>query len=197
MRKFKILFTLLLFSLVTAQLVTGCASNDATRLTTSVTQPVTTTTFGSPEVIEGQIYVDRVHVESSLVTFYGTAGLPDGTILHSLLIEGEEPLSWWPTDMDMLVQNGQWTASVALDERGQVKNILVGPSYYYKVYQKDNPTNTAGAFFDLIGPPPIEPWWRRGIFREMFGIALGIIVIIIAGVYGIMRWRHRVKTESG
>ena len=195
-RKSKTLITLLLFVLVTAQLATGCASDGTTGMTTSVTPPVTTTTFGSPEVVEGQIDVYHVHVESSLISFSGTAGFPDDTTLHSRLYEDETSLSWWPDYMDIVVQNGRWTASVDLDMPRQVKNILVGPRYHFEVWLTNNPANKSGIFFDLVGPPPFEPWWIREIFWAMIGIALGIIVIILAGIYGIMRWRYRVKTKS-
>jgi hypothetical protein len=190
MKKLKILIVVLLIT--STILDTGCRHNSKLQATNYASSSVTITTpANSPVVVEGRIDVNRVQVEPSLITFWGIAGLPDDTIIRSQLYEGETPLSWWPTDMDILIQNSQWTISVALESRGQVNNILVGPRYYYKVWQKDNPANSTGMFFDLIGPPKITPLWKQGIFWLLISIIIGIIIIAL-GIYNVIRLKRTI-----
>ena len=141
-------------------------------------------------IIEGQIDVRETRVGSSFVTFSGAAGLPDGTVLHSQLSEGETLLSWWPTGMDIVVQNKRWVDSVDLSEIGQTNKILVGPVYHYKIWQQDDPANIAGSTFDLVGPPPAEPWWQRGIFWLAVCVGIGIPSVIAVIIF-LMRAKYR------
>ncbi len=119
--------------------------------------PLTVTTPPtSHEVVEGQIHVYGVHVESSLIRFSGTAGLPDRTVLRSQLYQDSTLLLWWPTGQDIAVQNGEWTISVALEDDGRPREILVGPVYRVDVWERDNPAQHSGFSFDLVGPPPVS-----------------------------------------
>ncbi len=188
---YKLAFALIFLSLVLVSLA-GCNHYAVAQTTTSTnTTLATTQPAASAEIIAGQIKANRVQVDFSSINVTGTAGLPDGTILHSRLFEEGLPLAWWPTGTNIIVQNGQWIDSVALEAAGQTKNILSGPDYHYEIWQQDDSVNTAGLFFDLAGPPPADPWWRRGIFWLIAGIGIGILAVIAVIVF-LIRARHRI-----
>jgi hypothetical protein len=171
--------------------VSGCRRHADIQSIADIYSPLTTVLPStSVTIIEGQIDFREFRVSSSFVTFSGTAGLSDGTVLHSQLSEGETLFSWWPTATDIIVQNNRWVDSVDLSEIGQTDKILIGPVYYYKIWQQDNLANIAGSAFDLVGPPPAEPWWQRGIFWLMIGIGIGILAVIAVIIF-LIRARHR------
>jgi hypothetical protein len=132
---------------------------------TTIINPVYT-----PPIYQGNILVEHVHVESSLIKFSGTAGLPEGTILHSQIYEDNVPLSWWPTTNDITVQNGQWTVSVSFGEQKTDGRISVGPQYIFDIWQEDYLDVRGEYSFDLVGPPKMQVWWKRipSITKEFF-----------------------------
>ncbi len=184
--------TVIFSAILLLALVGGCRRHADIQSIADTYPPLTTIQPStSIAVINGQIDVHEVRVGSSFVTFSGTAGLPDGTVLHSQSSEGETLLSWWPTGKDIIVQNNQWVDSVDLSEIGQTNKILIGPVYHYKIWQQDDLANIAVSAFDLVGPPPAEPWWQRGIFWLLVGVGIGILAII-AVIMFLIRIRHRV-----
>jgi len=189
---YRLTFMFLFFSLVLIPLA-GCRNYaDAQTMTFENVSLTTTQPAASAEIIAGQIKANRVQVDFFSINVTGTAGLPDGTILHSRLFEEGLPLAWWPTGTDIIVKNSQWIDSVTLEETGQTNKILIGPGYHYEIWQQDDPTNTAGLFFDLVGPPPADPWWRRGILWLIAGIGIGILAVIAVIIF-LVRVRHRVS----
>jgi len=88
------------------------------------------------------------------VEFSGISTLPNGTRLQTQLYVGDKPLSWWPADKLIKVQNGVWEISVPLGENGAPKYLSMSTYYSFKVWEKDNPTVMAGSGFDLMGPLP-------------------------------------------
>ena len=185
-----VVLALLLLACALSTVMSACTLSRDTSDKSPSSGVTTTMRATSPEVIEGTIDVYRVQVRPSLIIFWGTAGLPDGTVLHSQLYEMDSPLAWWPESTDIIVENGGWTISVALDEPGEVRNILVGPRYYYEAWEKDNPVDSDGLYFDLVGPPAPEPYWHRWAFWLLVGI-IALAIAIAAGVYGIIRLRRR------
>jgi hypothetical protein len=184
---YKLVFALLFFLISLA----GCSHYVDAQTTTSTNAALTTTQpAASADIIAGQLDVSRIRIDFYSINITGTAGLPDGTVLHSRLFEGETALAWWPTGTDIIVRDSQWLDWVALEAAGQTKNILAGPIYRYEIWQQDDPANTAGLFFDIVGPPPAEPWWRNGIFWLMIGIGIGILAVIAVIIF-LMRAKHR------
>jgi hypothetical protein len=193
MKKLKIIVSLLIMTLSITSLDTGCTKDAGVHKPNGITLLTTTTTPAiSPEIIEEQIVGKHLHVESSFITFSGKAELPDNTVLLSQLYEGDKALSWWPTNMEILVRNGQWEISVDLEQIGRVDNILIGPIYNLKIWQKDNLENKAEMFFDLVGPPRDDPWWKLSVFWMSVGTGIAIIIIIVA-VYYVKQLKRRVK----
>jgi len=97
----------------------------------------------------------RVRVKNGeFVEFSGLTILPDGACLQTQLYVGDEPLSWWPTDKCIQVQDGKWFISVPLGEEEAPKYLSMSTFYGFRVWEKDNPVVKAGSGFDLMGPPP-------------------------------------------
>jgi hypothetical protein len=145
--------------LTVVQAALGCADVSDTTIS-PVTHPVRTTfpaDYPTPEVVPDTIRTHRVTIEPSVVRFYGTAGLPDGTLLQSELYGDGASLPWWPKDLTITVQAGRWVVSVPITG----ERFRAGPTYRLDVWQTDNP-NTRGRYeFDLVGPPAVRPWWQR------------------------------------
>jgi hypothetical protein len=193
-RKSKTLITLLLFVLITAHLVTGCTNNTRTRSLSDMPPSFTRYFLDNPHPVQTQIIIYTIHIEPSQIAFTGGEELAEGMVLHSLLYEVDRPLSWWPADDDIIVQNGKWNISVALDTNSEVKTLFFGLMYYLKVWQEDNPANFRETGFSLGDPPP-TPWWKQGTLWLVTGIVTGAVAIT-TGVYAIVRRRHRVKNKS-
>lgn len=101
------------------------------------------------------------------IEFSGISTLPDGTYLQTQLYVGDEPLSWWPTDKPVQVQNRMWEITVPLGENGAPKYLSMSTYYSFKVWEKDNPAVMAGSGFDLMGPPPDPNDYPMNFPREL------------------------------
>jgi len=193
-RKSKTLITLLLFVLITAHLVTGCTNNTRPRSLSDMPPSFTRYLLDTHHPVQTQLIIGTIHIEPSRIAFSGGEYLDEGMVLHSQLYEEDKPLTWWPADEDIIVQNGKWNISVALGKNSEVKTLFFGPMYYLKIWQEDNPANFRETGFSL-GDPPLTPWWRQGILWLVTGIVVGCVAVT-TGVYAIVRRRHRVKTKS-
>lgn len=111
-----------------------------------------------PETTASQeITAIRVHIEKGeYILFSGHSILLDGTLLQSQFYADDEPEEWWPGERYIEVQNGSWQITVRLGENGAPDALLVGPRYFFKVWEKDNPSVWGGIPFDLVGPPAPE-----------------------------------------
>ncbi len=102
-----------------------------------------------------KIDANHVHVKNGeVIVFSGTSTLPDGTHLQTQLYVRDDPLSWWPTEKFIQVQDGNWGISVPLGENAAPKYLSMSTYYSFKIWEKDNPAVVAGYGFDLMGPPP-------------------------------------------
>lgn len=106
-----------------------------------------------PETV-ANISANRVHIEKGeYILFSGHSQLPEGTYLQTQLYADDEPEEWWPGERYIEVENGSWQITVRLGENGVPDALLVGPGYFFKVWEKDDPSVWGGIPFDLVGPP--------------------------------------------
>lgn len=82
----------------------------------------------------------------------GTATLPDGTNLQTQLFESGNPVSWWPSDKIIQVQNGKWIIFISFNNDSAPDIPYISSNNILKVWIKDNPTITADLLFGLIPP---------------------------------------------
>jgi hypothetical protein len=93
-------------------------------------------------------------VPGSHIAFEGRSSLPDGTVLRTQLSADDAPVAWWPEEMDVVVEGGQWRVRVPLGEGGAPEALSAEKEYALRVWQRDNPAVEAAPFpFDLAGPP--------------------------------------------
>jgi len=112
-----------------------------------------------PENIDTDEKITSDHVQiknGEYVHFSGYSKLPDGTYLQTqLYVDGKPqvPEAWWPADRYIKVLDEKWQINVRLGKNGAPQALLVGPTYVFKVWEKDNPSVMATFPFDLNPPP--------------------------------------------
>ena len=109
-----------------------------------------------PENIDTDEEITADHFQTKdgeYVHFCGHSKLPQGTYLQTQLYVGGEPEPWWPADKYVKVRNGKWQINVRLGKNGAPQALLVGPTYVFEVWEKDNPSVMATFSFDLNPPP--------------------------------------------
>jgi len=139
------------FVLLLAIILIGCNNPPA-----PVPVPAPTPIPGPSPSIEPSKDIDANHVHVNNgedIVFSGTSMLPDGTDLQTQLYIGDEPLSWWPTEKIIRVQDGEWEITVLLVDNGEPRYLSTTTYYSFNVWEKDNPIVTAGIGFDMMGPP--------------------------------------------
>jgi inhibitor of cysteine peptidase len=109
----------------------------------------------TPQEPQGTISTESVQVApGSHVQFEGRSSLPDGTRLQAQLSADGAPLSWWPEDAAIDVQDGEWQLRVPLGEAGAPQELSAEAQYILRVWARGNPEVEAKPFpFDVAGPP--------------------------------------------
>lgn len=99
------------------------------------------------------LVVEGVRVDSDQLAFRGSTLLPDGTCLLSLLYVDDEPVSWWPDDECISVEDDEWQIRVPLGEQGAPDELDVLIQYKLRVWVRGDPSVETEFWFDLAGPP--------------------------------------------
>lgn len=152
----------------------------------------TPTTPQQPQQPEGTINTEGVQVApGSHIQFQGTSSLPDGTTLHAQLYADDAPLSWWPDETPIGVQDGQWQVRVPLGEGDAPQELSAEVQYRLRVWERGNPELEAPPFpFDLSGPPASRAGMVTGV-AEVEGIDILIMesfpVQVAVMAYGTLR----------
>ena len=108
-----------------------------------------------PDLINREIIADHVHhTFGSYIQFSGTSTFPGGTVLVSQLFEDDIPLSWWPNEREIIVNEGEWEIIVekSADITASDLELRIGPGYDFNIWERDNPEIKGGLYFDLVGP---------------------------------------------
>ena len=136
--------------------VIGCSRNEEPEVNnyqnkTSTVSSIDPDSFPSSNK---EIVVNRVRV-ASYIQFGGTSRLADGTVLVSKLFEDDIPLSWWPEEQKIIVNDGEWEITVTKSANITASDLglLVGPDYNFYIWEQDNPVTKSSFYFDLVGPP--------------------------------------------
>ena len=77
------------------------------------------------------------------ITLRGEADVPYGTFLQSQLYQGDQPISWWPTNQMIQVGNKSWIMYLQAGKNGMPEKFPTiterGSGYYIRIWEKDNP----------------------------------------------------------
>lgn len=101
------------------------------------------------------IRIDSVQVtQGTGVYIHGITALPDGECIQTDLLADNQPESWWPRDVCIQVETGQWEILVPLGRRGAPSQL--GDDIQYEIqawYPKGGKETWVSFPFDLSGPP--------------------------------------------
>ena len=144
------------FTILISGSVIGCSHNEEQRTQDSENKTIIVNSIDPDSLPSSnkEIVVNRVRV-ASYIQFGGTSKLPDGTVLVSNLFEDDIPLSWWPEEQEIIVNDGKWEITVTESANITTSDLelLVGPDYYFYIWKRDNPATKSSFYFDLVGPP--------------------------------------------
>jgi hypothetical protein len=100
-----------------------------------------------------RIMCRHIHTSPFLLLFSGTTDLPDGTVIQSQLYENGILVTWWPSDREYVVEDGEWEIKVLTNEIVAYENLIPSSSYWLIILVKDDPSIIDGTYWDTIGPP--------------------------------------------
>ena len=144
------------FTILISGSVIGCSHNEEQRTQDSENKTIIVNSIDPDSFPSSnkEIVVNRVRV-ASYIQFGGTSRLADGTVLVSKLFEDDIPLSWWPEEQEIIVNDGKWeiTVTECANITASDLELLVGPDYYFYIWERDNPATKSSFYFDLVGPP--------------------------------------------
>jgi len=99
------------------------------------------------------ITIDCVQVTDGQISFCGLARLENGTCVQTQLLADGIPEAWWPADACASVEDGYWSISVSLGERGAPEQLDRALAYTLRASQQGNAYIQAEPlWFDLAGP---------------------------------------------
>ena len=147
---------LIVFTLLFINSVIGCSHNEEPEVNNSQNKTGTVNSIDNDSLPSSweDIVVNRAHA-GSYIQFSGTSKLPDGTVLVSQLFQDDIPLSWWPEEQKIIVNDGEWeiTVTESANITASDLGLLVGPDYNFYIWEQDNPVTKSSFYFDLVGPP--------------------------------------------
>jgi hypothetical protein len=126
--------------------------------TVTTVLPVTTNLPATPTQNIQLISIDSVQVtQGTGVYVHGITDLPDGECIQTNLLADNQPESWWPRDVCIQVETGQWEILVSLGRRGAPTQLDDGIQYEIHAWYPKVGQETLISFpFDLSGPPGLD-----------------------------------------
>ena len=114
-------------------------------------------TIGPPMIIpceesdtaEEKLTLMAIMTNMCQISFSGRTQLPDGTLLNAQLFEGVNPVSWWPTDLNIEVKEGEWDITLHPDGIMLHDELSLGKVYTFTIWEKWHPSVSKTAWFDL------------------------------------------------
>jgi hypothetical protein len=83
----------------------------------------------------------------------GKADLPDGACVETMLMENEQAVEWWPKDVCIQPDGGDWQMVVPLGRNGAPQNLNSQNNYEMRAWRPDESAKTLTAFpFELTSP---------------------------------------------
>jgi hypothetical protein len=106
----------------------------------------------TPEIIElpldGLIQIKTVGVSDRFFAS-GTALLPDGLFLRSQLFKDGVAAAWWPSEMDILIEDSKWQIDVPLGTNGAPENLRFDEGYVLRVWFREDSSINAVWSYEL------------------------------------------------
>jgi hypothetical protein len=101
-----------------------------------------------------RIMIDKVRVnEGNGVYVSGRSTLPNGECVQTELLVDQQPASWWPRNVCIQIDSGQWEILVALGMNGAPAQLDPNAAYLIHAWWPTHPDTTFTRFpFDLKGP---------------------------------------------
>ncbi len=137
-----ILKTSLFLFLLAAGLLASC--------TLPASKPsVTVATRSAPEIT-----IERVQVSQGAGVYVsGRSTLPDGACIKTELLIDGKAADWWPKDVCVTVDAGQWEILAGLGRKGAPERLEPGKEYEIHAWWPEDPNQVSTRFpFDLNGP---------------------------------------------
>lgn len=124
----------------------------------TLTPPITTTVPVTRTQNTQLISIDRVQVTPGTgIYVHGITNLPDGECIQTNLLADNQPELWWPRDVCIQVETGQWEILVSLGRRGAPAQL--DDDIHYEIhawYPKVGQETLISFPFDLSGPPGLD-----------------------------------------
>jgi hypothetical protein len=126
----------------------------AAGLLTACTRPASRPAFVYATDSAPRIIIDKVQVNQGTgVYISGRSTLPDGECLKTELLADGKTADWWPREVCVTVDTGQWEMLVALGHKGAPNQLEPGAAYEIRAWWPQNPGQVSARFpFDLNGP---------------------------------------------
>jgi hypothetical protein len=101
-----------------------------------------------------RVTVDRVQINQGTGIFVsGRSTLPDGECVKTELRIDKEKAGWWPQDICVAVDTGQWEMLVGLGSKSAPDQLEPGKDYEIHAWWPKNPEQVTTRFpFNLDGP---------------------------------------------
>lgn len=136
---------LALFFLIST--LTGCTRSASKANTVYATNPAPS------------INIDKVVVnENNGIYVTGRSTIPAGECVQTELLSNHTIVKWWPRDVCIQVDAGQWEILVALGQNGAPASLSKNVDYEIHAWWPKKPTQTSANFpFDFNGPKQPTP----------------------------------------
>jgi archaellum component FlaF (FlaF/FlaG flagellin family) len=96
-----------------------------------------------------QVTINGVTISDTQIIIRGSSTLPDGSCVNTELLADGTPLSWWPGDTCISVEQGEWELKIPIEE----KKLQAGTEFVLHAYQHGDQYPAATIVFDISGPP--------------------------------------------
>lgn len=141
-----------LSTLFIALLLTACNPNSTAPSVTPTDEQTTATPSSS--TLRGTVTVNRARLEGNIIQFSGKSSLADGLCVQTQLFENGVPVTWWPINECITLDQGEWSISVTLGEQDAPQELAEMTPYTVRAWAFDNPELQSELFFLDIAPPP-------------------------------------------
>lgn len=135
---------------LTAILLAAC-SRPASQRPASLAPTTGTAAHSGPQVL-----IDQVQVEAGAgIYVQGHSTLADGECVKTELLDAQQPVAWWPKDVCVEVDAGQWELLAALGKDGAPETLNPAGHYTVHAWWPKQPQQSSTNFsIDLAGPSP-------------------------------------------
>jgi hypothetical protein len=144
-------------AVITAILLTGlCLLSGCSFITGATSDNIGTRLDLSTITWSQRIFPRHLHTSNTSILISGTTDLPEGTVIRSQLYENYILLTWWPSDREYVIEDGEWEIKVLFEETGPHDDFIPESGYWLIIRVKNDPSIVDGVFWDTVGPPAVK-----------------------------------------